>query len=258
MFWKKNKEPKCPITPDDKEWIENNLDWINQRLIDIAEYPTILPTKVFFDRKFTGTEDDAYYTLARIGELCNLNVDHIQLDFMHDQIDFGNGIMTAVDKDSRGVGGLYFGDEDGEAIVISREQLRNPVALIAVMAHELSHHLLIGKHDVGYSDENENEFLTDLTAIAYGFGVFLSNNSIVYNTGWRGASGSSGWSIGKQGYLPPQVIAYAMAVIQYFKGEIQNDPPWMEYLDKTTRKYLIQSLEYVRIHPPSPTGRMNW
>ncbi|MDJ1502710.1 hypothetical protein [Xanthocytophaga agilis] len=252
MFWKKKQELSCPVTPEDKEWIENNLDWLDRNLVELANFPTILPTKDFFDWTFTGKQDDAFYVLARIGELCSVNVSHIQLDFINDQLDFGNGLLTAIEKGENGIGGLYFGDEDGEAITIEKKQLDNPASLIAVMAHELSHHVLIGLHDIGYSDEKENEYLTDLTAIAYGFGIFLSSNATVYEVS------SSHWRIGKQGYLPPQVIAYAMAVIHYFKGEIKITPSWIEHLDKKTKKYFLQSLDYVRVHPPAPTGHLNW
>nr|MCU0354557.1 hypothetical protein [Cytophagales bacterium] len=124
-FWKKNTSAKCPVTPEDKEWIDGNLQWLDRNVVALAEQPTVLPTKEFFSRKFTSTEDDAHYVLERVGEICGINVSMIQLDFFHDQIDFGNGLLTTREKHESGVAGSYLGDDEGEAIMIERDQLKD-------------------------------------------------------------------------------------------------------------------------------------
>ena len=66
------------------------------------------------------------------------------------------------------VGGTYENTEDRTIISIETGQLKNPISLIATISHELAHHILLGENRI-----EENDELLLLTAITYGFGIFI-------------------------------------------------------------------------------------
>lgn len=243
-FWKKKNT--VPITEEDRAWIEKNLVWLHENVVNLRKQPTVLPTREFFDWEFTGKEKDARYVLQRLGKLCRVDVSRVRLSFYSQQtLDFGNGMATRPEEDEKGAAGYYSFDGDESEIQIEIGQLQNPASLVATMAHELSHYVLIGLYDYGHDDDQENEYLTDLLAIAYGFGIFQGNTAF-QRSAWQ-SGGGSGWSIGKQGYLPKQVTAYAMAVIELYKG--RSEQTWGQYLEKDFGKYFNRSVGFVFENP---------
>jgi hypothetical protein len=81
-----------------------------------------------------------------------------------------------------------------------------------------------------------------LTAIAYGFGIFLGNSKFRFKQ-WQSGDGWGGWSSSTQGYLPQQIIAYAMAEIQKRKNNLQ--PFWHDHLKRDFKKDFSKSLKYI-------------
>lgn len=240
MFWKKKK--KCPIKLEDKNWVEEKLDWINTNFIDISRQPTILPTRKYFKSEFKGDEEDAYLVLDVISDYFQINSSRIKLGFYTERSedqDVENGTYTK--QEGSGSAGLYIQDIDGCSIMIEMEQLKRPISLIATMAHELSHYLIMEEKGY-YFDEYENEILTDLTAIAYGFGIFLGNSKFKFNQ-WQSGDGWGGWSSSTQGYLPQQVIAYVMAEIERRKGSYSA--PWINFLEGSFQKDFEKSIKYL-------------
>jgi len=239
MFW--NRKTKCPVTEQDRIWIEKKLDWVNTNVINLEKQPTILPDKKYFERDFTGDEDDAHYILEVLSLYFQINPKKIHLNFYSEETQkFSSGLRTERLKKA-GTAGLYIQDGYKSFIEIEVQQLKKTPSLIATMAHELSHYILIT--DKGYFFEgDENEWLTDLTAIAFGFGIFMGNSRFQFNK-WQNGDGWSGWSSSAQGYLPEQVIAYAMAEIQFRKKEMK--PKWTNYLERGIKKYFQKSLKYI-------------
>lgn len=237
MFW--NKKKKLPITEADKTWIDEDLNWLCAEFgkEHFLEIRTITPTKDFYDRTFDGTEKDAEFILERTMELMNIRDAEIQLEFFTDQpIEMADGTILTTPTDIEGswssAGGTY--QKTGNEIIISieRGQLKNPISLIATISHELAHQILLGENRI----EENDEYLTDLTAIAYGFGVFIGNSRFQFS-----ASGF-GWQSSGQGYLPEQIIAYAMARLSKLRKE---NPNYSKFLDKSLKKYFDQSWDWL-------------
>ena len=98
-------------------------------------------------------------------------------------------------------------------------------------------------YEKGYHfEEQENEYLTDLTTIAFGFGIFLGNTKFNFNQ-WQSGDGWGGWSASTQGYLPEQVIAYTMAEIQNRKSNLE--PTWVDHLQGGFKKQFKNSIKYI-------------
>jgi hypothetical protein len=241
MFWKKKK--KLPITQDDKAWIDEELQWLQKSFgkDHFMEIRTVTPTKDYYDRTFDRSEQDAEFILERTMELMNIKDVVIKLDFFSDApIKMDDGAILSSPGDINGqwnsAAGTYEESSDGTIISIERGQLDDTLSLIATISHELSHQILLGENRI----EENDEYLTDLTAIAYGFGIFLGNSSFKFSTGTM--AGGFGWEMNAQGYLPEQIIAYAMAKLSKIRNESTD---YSQYLNSSLQKHFKQSEAYL-------------
>lgn len=94
--------------------------------------------------------------------------------------------------------------------------LAQPASLIATFAHELAHILVECAPVAPCCGEDEREFLTDLTAIYLGFGVFIANNRLRYERHDDGLM--QGWQMMRAGYLPEADAVYALALFLKARG----------------------------------------
>ena len=217
MFWK--KKPKLPITEEDQQWVEQSLTFLRNSIGEksLLSVTTVTPTPSFFDRDFDTTEEDAHFILERCMQLMFIE-DTIQLEFFSEKFTFclvcQNVLSTTADiyGRSKGAAGTYQKNESFTTIRLEKELLKDPNKLIATMSHELAHHKLLGENRIHYNDE----YLTDLTAIAFGFGIFLGNSRFQFQSG---LGSGFGWQMSSQGYLPEPLIAYSMATLSLKKNE---------------------------------------
>ena len=237
MFWKKKN--KLPVTQEDKDWVDENIDWLKTQLSEdhFSEIGTVTPTKDFFNEKFNNSEEDAKGILRKVMDLMKICDLDFELIFFSENVvlmDDGNILTTLADEEGgwNSSAGAIEINEKGFKIYIEREQLKDPISLIATISHELAHEILLGENRI---DEND-EFLTDLTAITYGFGIFLGNSRFRFSQ--FSTNGGFGWQSSNQGYLPEQIIAYAMAKLSFLRKE---DISYSKFLNKTMKKYFDQS-----------------
>ena len=240
MFW--NKKNKLPITKEDKIWVDQNLNWLRTEFGEnnFMSIRTITPTKGFYDRTFDGTKKDAYFILERTMELMSIN-EEIKLDFFSDGIvksDDGTILTTPADINGKyeSAAGTYEINNNEIIISLETQQLKNPNSLIATISHELSHQILLGENRI----EENDEYLTDLTALYYGFGIFIGNSR--FNFSQFTTNGGFGWQSNNQGYLPEQIIAYSMA---WLSKERNEKIDYSKFLKKSLKKYCKQSFEYL-------------
>ncbi|MFS4493590.1 hypothetical protein [Maribacter sp. 2308TA10-17] len=217
MFW--NKKPKLPITPEDQIWVEESLTFLKQSLGEenLLSVNTVEPTEVFFNRHFDGSELDAEFILQRCLEFMNIPKGKVELEFYSEEnhcLDDGTLLSSSADimGRSEGTAGTYHKQSGKSIIQIERGQLKHPQILIATISHELAHEKLLGENRIIENDE----YLTDLTAIVYGFGIFIANARFQFQSGMNNGFG---WQMQSQGYLPEQVSAYAMASLSLKKKE---------------------------------------
>ncbi|GAA4115631.1 hypothetical protein GCM10022393_15860 [Aquimarina addita] len=241
MFWRKNT--KLPITKEDQKWVEESLSFLNQILDknQLLSMTTVEPTHDFFDREFDGTEEDALYVLERCKTLMFIEAVPIQLSFFSESSNYmDDGTLLTTDADihgrSKGAAGTYQQLDNLTIIRLERSQLQSPEAMIATISHELSHQKLLGENRIDQNDE----YLTDLTAIVFGFGIFIGNARFQFNTGLHNGFG---WQMKSQGYLPEPMIGYAMASLSLKKGE--TDRKYVDHLNDSLKKYYKKSLAYL-------------
>lgn len=239
-------KPKPTVTPDDKEWVEDAFLWLEEQYGTeyLKNVRIIEPTKEFFDHQFSGAEQDAEFALTKCMEYMDIRNANVELYFFTEApMEFEDeGIVATHSADSIGtedhnaIGKYSERGPNTFEIGLELKQLKNPQSMIATLAHELSLLILLGE---GRLEEN-NEEITDLNCIALGFGIFLSNSLFNFQQ-WQGNS-HAGWQANRQGYIPEQVAAYAMAIFNKYQN---NQTNWSEHLNKGIRKLYEKNLKYL-------------
>jgi hypothetical protein len=150
---------------------------------------------------------------------------------------------------SRGAAGHYQ-ERDGRCVItISDDQAKRPMALVATVAHELGHVLLLGDRRIA-ADRADHEPLTDLLTVFFGLGIFAANAAFDQWAEVRGAYGYT--STARLGYLTEPMYGYALARYAWLRGE--TDPDWARYLDTNPRSLLKRGLRYLKQAGPEVSG----
>lgn len=237
-----SRPPRCPITPDDRLWIENSFAWFAEQLGGdiVRNRPVILPTGEFFPKTYVPDWEGVDDLLSRVSRLMDVDRESLLLDiYSEDEIpNYGFGPHS-----SNGAAGHLTWDESTRRWVISLNEntMDDPMAVVAVMAHETAHVHLIGFGRVDPEKEEDHEPLTDLLAIYYGFGVFVGNSAFRSDHIDNGTT--STWSAKKLGYLPEPMIGFALALTALAKQ--QTSPDWIEHLAYGVRKPFEKSLAFL-------------
>jgi hypothetical protein len=216
-MWPLRRKPA--IDPETADWISDNLLWLFKHFHRHAATPArgfILPKTGFFPTEGQTGHDLAERIFEQAKLYCGLSGDTILLTTHEDDDEtFPSGVGMA-SQPRKSAAGLYWaGDMDNAPTVsYSASLLHEPGTFIATLAHELAHHVLArGAAEPAPCDDDEEEFLTDLTAVFMGYGVFLARARFVHwsvhdlGGGWSG----SGWR--QLGYLPEQDLLYASAML---------------------------------------------
>jgi hypothetical protein len=239
-------KPKSTVTPEDKEWIEDAFLWLEKEYTRdyLKSVRIIEPTKAFFPIDFKGTEKNAEDLTKMISDYMDIKDAHIDLHYFSDKpLELTEGIVTDQNdtgsrQGSKNVLGTY--SEQGHkkySIGIELQLLKNPTSLIATIAHELSHLVLLGE---GRLSENDEE-LTDLNCIALGFGIFTCNSIFTFEQ-WQGSS-HQGWRAQRRGYIPEQVATYALALLAKYQNK--DDNAWADHLNASCKKMFHKNLKYL-------------
>jgi hypothetical protein len=239
MFFGK---PKPTVTPEDKEWVEEAFLWFEQQYgRDFLKcVRTIEPTKEFFQLDFKGTEQDAELLTGMICEYMQIKEASIELYYFSDKpLEFTDGISIQRAEGKPGPAlGLYSDNGKKFSIGIETSVLKDPINLIATLAHELSHLILLGEGRLAKNDEE----LTDLNTVAMGFGIFTANTAFRFHQ-WRSAT-HQGWQVNRQGYIPEEVSTYGLALLANYQGI--EKPEWTKHLNPSARKMFDRNMKYLR------------
>lgn len=245
MFFSK---PRCPLNDDERLWVEHNLHWLHHEFGDvILQKPVVLPTDEFFPDAYEPTLNGAAALLQRVCSYMCLDPAIISLEIhrggrkeFQELMDIlpsyqGKGHATAA--------GIYKGTSNtGKEIVsLEEEQLEDPAALIATLAHELGHVILLGGERVNPDDE-DHEPLTDLLTVFFGLGIFSANSAFQFNQ-WESGH-KIGWQTNNLGYLTEQAFGYALGCFAYMRHEYK--PEWLQYLDANLRSDVKATIKYLK------------
>lgn len=250
MFRLFSKQPdnQCPIDLDMRLWMENAFLWLAEQFgnDNIATKPMLLPTPEHFPIRYDGSIESLTQTAKIIAQQMEIDLTQINLHTYEQSIqefegDAGFRMWTEVDKETGGglSAGIYFDkDENGKYdILIEKRNLTDPENMVATLAHEFAHVKLLGEGRL----ETNDEFLTDLTPVVFGLGIFNANSS--YKE-WRSFDS---YGHNTTGYLKQREWGYALALYAHFRKEANID--WLKYLTSNLKSDFTKSISYINENP---------
>lgn len=222
-------KPNSPLVTLEKTWTERRMCWLAQRLgvNRLLEAKVILPTPNFFPQRYDHDVEGARAILDNVCTYMNVEPERVGLEILED----------VQMPDAAG----HYDSSEGPVIRIARSQLRDTMRLVATLAHELAHEILLGG-GLLHGDEPDHEQLTDLLPAFLGMGVFAANSSLLEK--YDSTPDKGFWMIGRHGYLPARIHGYACALFCYLRGE--SNPPWVSHLRRDAATLLRDGLHYLQ------------
>jgi len=226
-----------PINDEDINWVANSFSWIEENFSkELIQRRSVLGLGDLENINGNTTKNDAKKLVHEIAELMDIKKGLITVSFYQEtQFDQFEEIEIRQFDNVEYSTGKYFGKDKSGKFKISLEEnlLYKPTNLVATIAHELSHVKLLGERRIKENDE----YLTDLLPIAYGFGVFGANS--IFNSDTT----SFYWSMNRQGYLGEKVYTFALAWYSILRKE--KDPIWKNLLKPNILNEFETSLLYI-------------
>lgn len=177
---------ECPVRPLEQDWIEQSMDWfVTQFGAARLHGEVILPTEGYFPGVYRGTRDDIRSVLDR---LCvHMGIDPARVELEHEAADDNPELAGYVPIHTQwsGAAGHHRTREGRSVVGIRDEQAARPMALVATIAHELGHVLLLGDGRIS-AERKDHEPLTDLLTVFFGLGIFSANAAFEYSREARG------------------------------------------------------------------------
>lgn len=183
----------------------------------------------------------------RVARQMQLNPSDIDVTLFEHEHDVTRRLVPFYSDKTSGAAGLYHHDPTARPhISIDESQLKDPMALVATLAHELGHIILLRPGHVDRKD-SDMEPLNDLLTIFLGFGIFTANSAFRFEQ--HSDNTSQGWSASRSGYLSEQQLGYALARFAYERGEPK--PAWASFLSTNIASYRKRSATWlVKNHEP--------
>lgn len=170
-----------------------------------------------------------------------VNPEDVDLELFADGHDLTKGLVPFYEESSSRAGGLYHHDPTSRShISINESKLKDPMALVAVLAHELGHVILLRPGLVDRKDL-DMEPLNDLLTVFLGFGIFTANAAFRFEQ--HSDNRSQGWSARRTGYLSEQQFGYSLARFAYERGE--KKPSWRSFLSTNVASYMKSSSDWL-------------
>ncbi len=230
-------QPTLPVTAEEQAWIEDRFGWLTRELgLDrLRAAEVILPTVDYFPSRYEPTEEDIGGIVTLVAGYMQVDPARLRLSFYQDDHPKFEGMTN------EGTAGLYVESEESFDIWLEVGGLEDPLGVVATVAHEIGHVILLGERRVA-PEEEDHEPLTDLLTVFLGMGVLTANN-VVQESSWSVGT-TSGWSIGRRGYLSMNMFGYALALFALARNE--PNPAWAKYLRPDVLGAFRQGVRYNR------------
>jgi len=253
--------PKLPVSDEERLWVDEGFRRLEKLLgrRRMLEATVITPTAEDFPDPFDKASAASVEKL--FGRVCNyMHVDRKSLDFevFPDETEELRRILPYWrGGPGKQAAGLYLHameervseERDGAAIVAIRSsQLKDPVALVATIAHELGHVILLGQGLMS-PKTSDHEPMTDLLTVFFGLGIFNANSANQFKQ-WQDDR-MQGWSMQRLGYLTEEIFGYALAKFAFERGEDKLE--WERHLSTNIRSYFNRSRRWLAKNPQHVT-----
>jgi hypothetical protein len=214
-----------PVDERTQSWVESSLrSFLDQFGPRQLHAEVAVPTARFVPAGYAATAD-------QIEELVSAACVRMEAD--RDQIDVRvcDGPGEDVARHSRLEGRRA-------AVSVGLGEAADPVVLLAIIAHALSHVRLSGEQRIPAQRPGQ-ERLADLLTVFCGYGVFSTNGAMrsdrldaAVNAGCRGL-----------GYLKPDEFGYALSCYAWLREE--RNPAWARFVSAGSLQVMRRGLEFL-------------
>ncbi len=232
-------KPKLPIVPEQQKWVDDSFARLAAVLgADRLLHATVaLPTAEHFPDPYDRSELSLQRIFCRVATAMRVDPAEIDVTLFVSGDDVTHGLVPFSSSSRSGPAGLYHHDPTvRQQISIDEAKMKDPIALVAVLAHEIGHIILL-RPGLIPRDDPDMEPLTDLLTVFLGFGIFTANSTFRFAryTNYRAV----GWSASRLGYLSEELFGYALARFAFERGEAK--PKWRSFLSTNIASYLKSS-----------------
>jgi hypothetical protein len=256
---------KLPINDEERIWVNEGFRRLEKLLgrRRMLEAKVVEPTAEDFPDAYSKTSEALERLFSRVCGYMGVDRSTIKLEIFPDETEELREILPSWSSHSgRGAAGLYLhatqqaratdNADEGMIVAIRSSMMNDPTSLIATVAHELGHVILLGGGLMSASTD-DHEPMTDLLTVFLGLGIFTANSAARFKQFQNNTK--IGWSMNRLGYLPEPVFGYAMARFAAERGE--QKPLWSRHLSpnvksdfKNSQRWLEQNPQYVPIAKP--------
>lgn len=218
---------RCPVSLEERVWLERRMCWLRDGLgakrlnSAVMQFPGDFPEIQTLDAQAIERLFDRLCNIMEIRQ-------KVQLEFVPDD-------PLASDA------GSYEVIEDVGVIRVRESTASDGVKLVAVLAHELAHAILLGEN---YLDgtEPDMEPLTDLATVFLGLGAFGANACL--QESFQKNAVAYSWSMNRLGYLNSVQFGYALALFCWLRREQPGE--WARKLRPDAAKTLSRALKFLK------------
>jgi hypothetical protein len=236
-------KPKLPVTDEQKQWIDSSFLRLAGLLGPnrLLEATVVLPTPEYFPDPYDRSEAALQSMFERVAAYMRLNPTEIDVNLFASADKVTLDLAPFAYGKTSGAAGLYHHDlAERPHISINESKLKDPMALVAVLAHELGHIILLRPGLVA-RDAADMEPLNDLLTVFLGFGIFTANSAFRFEQ--HQDYSRQGWSANRTGYLSEEQLGYALARFALERGE--QKPAWRSFLSTNVAAYLKRSVAWL-------------
>jgi hypothetical protein len=236
-------KPKLPITEEQRLWIDKAFARLakllgSKRLFDAT---VMLPTREHFPDSYDRSEQALQAMFQRVAKQMKVNAREIELTIFASAYARTREITPFFTGGNSGAAGLYqHNPEEKAQISVREDELEDPMSLVASLAHELGHVILL-RPGLVKREELDMEKLNDLLTVFLGFGVFTANCAFRFEQ--HQSNNSQGWSASRKGYLSEEQYGYALARFAYERRE--EKPAWASFLTTNILAYYKRSAAWL-------------
>ena len=250
---------KLPVSDEERLWVDDGFRRLEKMLGRgrMLEAQVVLPTPEHFPDPYDKTPATVEKLFERVCGYMRVDPRRIELEIFPDETEELRKLLPYWRGNAGRCAGLYAhgqatgreGEDDDEerrmVVAIRETQLQDPLALVATVAHELGHVILLGGGLMN-PKTSDHEPMTDLLTVFLGLGVFTANSAGRFRQYQEDRR--QGWSMQRLGYLPEEVCGYSLARFARERGE--DKPEWTKYLSTNVRAYFKRSRAWLDKNTP--------
>ena len=252
--------PELPISEDERQWVNEGFMRL-ERLLGrrrMLEAKIVEPTAEDFPDPYDRSPEAVEKLFSRVCTYMRVDRDGVELEIFQDETEelmeilphwHGDGgtraagfYLHASERERKDDGG------PGRMVVAIRSTSRkDPMSLVATVAHELGHVILLGGKLMDPKPP-DHEPMTDLLTIFLGLGIFTANSACRFKQ--HQDDRRIGWSMRRLGYLTERMFGYALAKFAIERDDHKAN--WARHLTpnvrsdfKRSKQWLVENLNYV-------------